>query len=152
VSSTENLRLELASRIPIGLRDAKTGAVLFRPGRLGFQHDPVILRELNQAFRFGLDAHIKSPENITTNILADRLKRLESEGIVEKERYQDNPPRFEYRLTQKGKDLSPLMKGMVTWANRYRKEVILGGISTGAARKGPRRSAGNVGVIPPRGD
>lgn len=73
---------------------------------------------------------LKSPERITTNILAERLKRLEAEGIVKKERYQDNPPSFEYQLTQKGRDLGPLMREMVTWANAYKKEVIQGELSS----------------------
>ncbi|MGL4370975.1 MAG: winged helix-turn-helix transcriptional regulator [Spirochaetota bacterium] len=63
-------------------------------------------------------------EKITTNILADRLKKLESEGLVNREQYQDNPPRYRYILTEKGRDLSPLMKDMVTWAFKYKEEVI----------------------------
>ena len=62
---------------------------------------------------------IDSAENIPTNILADRLKRLEASGIIEKLPYQDKPVRYEYRLTQKGEDLRPLIKELAVWGNKY---------------------------------
>ena len=61
----------------------------------------------------------KSPEKIPTNILADRLKRLEQAGIVRRERYQQRPPRYAYRLTDKGKDLGRILVAMVEWGNRH---------------------------------
>lgn len=61
----------------------------------------------------------QSPEQIPTNILADRLKRLEHAGIVSKERYQQRPPRFTYRLTDRGKDLGNILRAMVEWGNRH---------------------------------
>jgi DNA-binding HxlR family transcriptional regulator len=67
---------------------------------------------------------LTSPEKITTNILADRLKRLEAEGLVKKTAYQNNPVRYSYGLTQKGKDLQPLMKSMINWVKKYKDEVI----------------------------
>lgn len=67
---------------------------------------------------------LASPEKITTNILADRLKRLEVEGLIKKEVYQKNPIRYSYALTKKGKDLQPLMKSMISWAKKYKDEVI----------------------------
>lgn len=67
---------------------------------------------------------LASPEKITTNILADRLKRLETEGLVKKEAYQNNPVRYSYSLTRKGMDLQPLMKSMISWAKKYKDEVI----------------------------
>ncbi len=57
-------------------------------------------------------------EGIKTNILTDRLKRLEQAGLVNKVPYQDNPPRYEYELTKTGKDLWPLLKEMIKWSNR----------------------------------
>ena len=103
---------------------------------LGDRWTMVIVRDLVRgARRYG--DFLASPERITTSILADRLKRLESEGIVEKEPYQLNPPRFEYRLTRKGRDLRPLMKAMVAWAVAYRSEVILGELH---GRQGPARA------------
>ncbi len=58
---------------------------------------------------------LKSPEKITTNILASRLKRLETEGIIGKKPYQTNPVRWEYFLTDKGRELSSVIKSIVKW-------------------------------------
>jgi DNA-binding HxlR family transcriptional regulator len=66
-----------------------------------------------------------SPEAIPTNILADRLKRLEAAGLVKKEFYQDNPPRAEYFLTRKGADLGPVLKAMGQWGQRYIPGVVI---------------------------
>ena len=60
-----------------------------------------------------------SPEGITTNILSDRLARMERQGLVEKVPYQSRPLRHEYLLTEKGRDLLPVMQAMCRWANRH---------------------------------
>ena len=65
-----------------------------------------------------------SPEGIPTNILADRLKRLETAGIIKKELYQTNPPRGEYFLTTKGADLGRVLAAMRKWAEQYVPGVI----------------------------
>ena len=62
---------------------------------------------------------VDSPEGIPTNILADRLKRLEAAAIIEKIPYQQKPLRYEYRLTQKGQDLRPLIKELAVWGNKH---------------------------------
>ncbi|MFO1520158.1 MAG: helix-turn-helix domain-containing protein [bacterium] len=60
-----------------------------------------------------------SNEGIPTNILADRLKRLESAEILTKESYQNNPPRYAYRLTSKGLDLFPVLKEIIVWGIKH---------------------------------
>ena len=67
---------------------------------------------------------LESPEGVTTNILAERLKRLESCGIVERNPYCDNPPRFEYSLTDKGEDLRPVISAIVDWGQKHFDDVI----------------------------
>ena len=66
-----------------------------------------------------------SPEAIPTNILAERLKRLEAAGLIKKEFYQDNPPRAEYLLTRKGADLGPILRAMGEWGQRYIPGVVI---------------------------
>lgn len=61
----------------------------------------------------------KSAEAIPTNILAERLKRLQLAGIVEKHQYQERPVRYTYALTPMGRDLGPVLRSMVKWANRH---------------------------------
>jgi DNA-binding HxlR family transcriptional regulator len=60
-----------------------------------------------------------SPEGIPTNILAERLKRLESAGIIEATVYQERPVRYAYALTAKGRALSEVLGAMVRWGKRY---------------------------------
>lgn len=62
---------------------------------------------------------LTSPERIATNILADRLKKLESAGFVRQQAYQQKPVRYQYILTQKGKDLRPVLQALVTWGKIY---------------------------------
>ncbi len=72
---------------------------------------------LNNKHRY--NDFLASDEGITTNILADRLKRLEQYGIIDKTPYQHNPIRYDYHLTKKGHDLRPLIMEMVAWGLKY---------------------------------
>lgn len=56
---------------------------------------------------------------IASNVLAQRLATLAEEGIVERRRYSEHPERFEYRLTQKGLDLEPVLLALLAWGDRY---------------------------------
>ena len=62
---------------------------------------------------------ISSPENIASNILADRLKRLEAAGLVSRQAYQQKPVRYEYVLTEKGNDLKPILEAISRWGRRH---------------------------------
>ena len=56
---------------------------------------------------------------IARNVLQTRLELLVEHGILSKELYQERPPRYEYRLTQKGIDLWPVLVTMLQWGDRY---------------------------------
>lgn len=60
-------------------------------------------------------------EGIATNVLADRLARLEANGLVDKQRDTADARRIIYRLTTKGIDLAPVLVELVLWASRYEK-------------------------------
>jgi len=60
-----------------------------------------------------------SPEAIPTNILAERLKRLEAAGLVIKKPYQDHPVRHEYALTEASAQLEPIIRSIAEWGNRH---------------------------------
>lgn len=53
------------------------------------------------------------------HLLSRRLKRFEAEGIVERRPYSEHPPRHEYRLTQKGRDLWPVIIALKGWGDRW---------------------------------
>src|SRR4029079_19010163 len=56
---------------------------------------------------------------IARNVLTDRLNRLVEEGIFERVRYSERPERFEYRLTQKGRDLNVALAALRQWGDEY---------------------------------
>ena len=56
---------------------------------------------------------------IARNVLTTRLARLVDEGVLSKVRYQERPERFEYRLTEKGIDLWPIMVSLIQYGDRY---------------------------------
>lgn len=62
---------------------------------------------------------LESPERIATNILADRLKKIETAGLVIQQAYQLKPVRYEYVLTKKGEDLKPVLQALVKWGKTY---------------------------------
>lgn len=94
---------------------------------------------------------LESDEAIATNILADRLKRLEQQGIVEKSPDPADNRRWIYTLTPKGLDLLPVLVELILWGARYHRteapaEVLrqmttnrarfIEGLRSGARRKG----------------
>ncbi len=56
---------------------------------------------------------------IARNMLSRRLKALVAAGILEKRPYSERPRRYEYRLTQKGRELMPVMVSLMIWGNRW---------------------------------
>lgn len=58
---------------------------------------------------------LASPEKISTNLLADRLQRLEQAGLVTAVPYSQHPIRMDYRLTPAGQALRPVVDALATW-------------------------------------
>jgi DNA-binding HxlR family transcriptional regulator len=56
---------------------------------------------------------------IARNVLQTRLTRLLDHGVLERSLYQEHPPRYEYRLTEKGLDLWPAIVALMQWGDRY---------------------------------
>jgi DNA-binding HxlR family transcriptional regulator len=56
---------------------------------------------------------------INPNTLSARLKRLEQHGIIERRFYEQHPPRAEYVLTEKGRQLGPVLKALLDWGRRH---------------------------------
>jgi DNA-binding HxlR family transcriptional regulator len=52
-------------------------------------------------------------------VLADRLKTLVDNGVLERRLYSEHPDRFEYRLTEKGRDLYPVVVSLLRWGDRW---------------------------------
>lgn len=75
---------------------------------------------LRQAF-FGVKRfdQLQASLGIARNILAKRLQTLVAAGILERRKYQDRPARYEYRLTEKGKELYPVVLALKKWGDKY---------------------------------
>lgn len=61
----------------------------------------------------------ESGEGIATNVLTSRLRRLEAEGLITAEVDEGDARRVNYRLTEKGIELAPVMLELLLWASRY---------------------------------
>ena len=79
----------------------------------------LVLRDLLFYDKHRFADFLDSPERISTNILAERLKRLEHCGLVKRRRYQERPPRDEYHLTARGYDLLPVLRELVQWGKKH---------------------------------
>ena len=85
---------------------------------LGDRWTLLIVRDLLRGrSRYGEFA--ESPEGIPTNILAERLARLEAAGLVARTAYQRHPPRYAYHLTPTGADLRPVLAALAGWGLRH---------------------------------
>ena len=77
----------------------------------------LILRELFSGnHRFD---EIQAMTGATPQMVATRLKQLEADGVVERRRYSQRPPRFEYHLTEKGTDFWPVMMALRAWGEKW---------------------------------
>jgi DNA-binding HxlR family transcriptional regulator len=56
---------------------------------------------------------------IAPNMLARRLRTLTERGLFERRQYSDHPPRFEYLLTERGRDFFPVLASLGTWGRRH---------------------------------
>jgi DNA-binding HxlR family transcriptional regulator len=87
---------------------------------LDFVGDRWSLLVLREAF-FGVRRfeEIRAKTGAARNILSDRLGKLVDAGILRRERYSERPPRDEYRLTEKGIDLYPVIVSLAQWGAKW---------------------------------
>ena len=85
----------------------------------------LIIRDMMVLNKKLFNEFLESPEKIATNILTDRLKRLEKHHVIKKKAYSKSPRRFEYTLTPLGQDLRPLLLELVRWGNAHIKGTFV---------------------------
>ncbi|MFC3040773.1 winged helix-turn-helix transcriptional regulator [Virgibacillus xinjiangensis] len=61
----------------------------------------------------------KGLEGISSNLLSDRLKYLTESGLIETSLYSDHPPRYQYTLTESGRDLEPVFHSLLLWGRKH---------------------------------
>jgi DNA-binding HxlR family transcriptional regulator len=62
---------------------------------------------------------LAADEGIPTNILADRLRKMEQHGLVRAKPYQENPVRWRYELTARGRGLGAVLAAMAMWGKKH---------------------------------
>lgn len=86
---------------------------------LGDAWSLLIVRDLMFKDRRTYNDFLTGGEGIASNVLADRLRKLEEANIIEKRRDPDDARRFLYRLSAKGIDLAPVLTELVIWSARH---------------------------------
>src|SRR6185437_1339940 len=103
----------------LNLRDAGAdrGLGTFEEHVIGEKWSLLVVRELAYGVhRFdSVVRNTGAPRDILTN----RLRGLESAGVVEKRQYLEHPPRFEYHLTEAGRELRPVLSSLGQWGDRW---------------------------------
>ena len=79
----------------------------------------LIVRDLMFKGMNTFNAFLNAGEGIATNVLTDRLAKLEAAGLIDKSRDPDDARRYVYRLTQKGADLAPVLVHIVLWSAKH---------------------------------
>ncbi len=119
-----------------GLADARPGAAVFSVNRMSALYDrkcPIartleiigerwtilILRDLVVEGPRTFQDLLVSLSGISPNTLSARLKTLEDGGIIERRFYEDHPPRAEYVLTEKGRELRPVLRTLKDWGQKH---------------------------------
>jgi DNA-binding HxlR family transcriptional regulator len=75
----------------------------------------LVIRDMMFFGKQRFDEFLSSPEGISSNILTNRLKSLESMGLVKKQPYSNHPRRMNYQLTERGQSLRPVLKATIAW-------------------------------------
>jgi DNA-binding HxlR family transcriptional regulator len=102
---------------PLAVRPCSVAAAL---DILGERWSLLAVREIG----YGVHtfAKIAGYTGASRDILADRLRKLESAGIIERRPYSEHPPRYEYHLTQAGRELFPVMLALREWGDKWAVE------------------------------
>lgn len=98
--------------------EPKVGCIASAMEIIGNKWTALILRDLFTGSKRFCELE-KSVGSINPRTLSQRLDDLESHGIITKKSFAEVPPRIEYTLTRKGRDLQPTLEQMANWGTRY---------------------------------
>ena len=118
--------------------------IVFALDLIGDKWSLLILRDIILMDKKFYKDFSDSQEGISTNILADRLAKLEKAKIIFKKRDSVDKKRFIYSPTEKGLDLIPMMLAMVLWSGQYDKKTAVQPDVLKRLRKDPKKFAENL--------
>ncbi|MFJ2645549.1 winged helix-turn-helix transcriptional regulator [Streptomyces sp. NPDC087420] len=109
--------MSLMARQPLAVRPCSLAASL---DVLGERWSLLAIREMGYGVhRFG---RIAGYTGASRDILADRLRKLEAAGVIERRQYSEHPPRYEYHLTEAGRELHPVLLSLFQWGDKWAVE------------------------------
>ncbi|MFQ4142514.1 helix-turn-helix domain-containing protein [Chlorogloeopsis sp. ULAP02] len=85
----------------------------------------LVIRDMMFFGKQRFEEFLESPEGISTNILANRLKSLEDLGLIVKQPYGNHPRRMNYQLTEQGQSLRPVLIAMIEWGLEHIPETMI---------------------------
>ena len=88
----------------------------------GGKWKPRVLCVLNAEGTLRYSGIRKEMVNVTDAVLANTLKELMAEGLLERRSFDEIPPRVEYSLTEKGRSVIPILQSICGWAGLYYKD------------------------------
>ena len=97
--------------------DARPCSVADALAVVGEKYALLVLREVFYGVR-RFD-EIQRNTGAPRDVLTARLRRLEDAGVLTRRRYSDRPPRFEYRLTDAGRELRPVLMTLMAWGDKH---------------------------------
>jgi DNA-binding HxlR family transcriptional regulator len=104
-------------------RDRRSGCpVAYALDLFGDRWTLLILRDMVFGAKRYYRDFLEAGEGIATNVLADRLNRLEQAALVDKRRDPQDGKRYVYSLTEKGLDTLPILLEMITWGATHDPE------------------------------
>jgi len=98
--------------------------IAFSLDLLGDRWSLLVLRDVLFGQKKYFGDFLSSPEGIATNILANRLERLEKSGLLSKQRDARDRKRFEYRATARGLETLPILLELVLWGVTHDPELV----------------------------
>src|SRR6266852_2909838 len=102
---------------------------------LGKRWSLLILKNLNAKESIRFNELKRAVSGISSTVLADRLLELEREGLVSKKIYPQIPPKVEYSLTIRAKELGVILRELGKWASRWKVPRITTNTKTTSAAR-----------------
>ena len=99
--------------------------IRFGLGVFGDRWSLLIIRDMMFHGSTRFQDFLRADEGISTNVLSDRLSRLEAQQIISRQKDPTNGRQVLYDLTDKGKDLLPVMLAIFGWAEKYDPETMI---------------------------
>ena len=103
--------------------EPKQCPIRFGVGVFGDRWSLLIIRDMMFRGSTRFQNFLDASEGISTNVLSDRLSRLEAQQIISRQKDPTNGRQVLYRLTDKGKDLLPVLLAVIGWAEKYDPET-----------------------------